>query len=273
MSLTVYDNGQDFLNDNYAILQKNPIETNFFKLNAKNMHDMSNGFVCKLTEDNRFVLALGFKKYPMLIFGDNSLLRSLALNLTQQNFTFDRILAPAETAKSFINCFEQIYGGDHEIVHSMDIMMCTKLIKNDTNTSSVEYAKQSDVQEIANIIYQFNLNVHQHSEPISTFVDDVKNRINNFVLIRLDNKIVSIAQKTREDENLCSISSVYTREDYRCRGLSRKIMTFLTNQIIESGKIAYLFVDKTNPISNHLYTSIGYSYISPQMEIRYFPRK
>ena len=49
----------------------------------------------------------------------------------------------------------------------------------------------------------------------------------------------------------------------RKKGFSKKIVSFLTNYIVTNHKIAYLFVDKNNPISNHLYQSIGYVYDKP----------
>ena len=81
--------------------------------------------------------------------------------------------------------------------------------------------------------------------------------------------VVSIAKKTRETDCLCSISAVYTIEKERKKGFSKKIVSFLTNYIVTNHKIAYLFVDKNNPISNHLYQSIGYVYDKPQFEFIY----
>lgn len=269
MTFRIYESGKEFLNDNQNILVENPIETSFFKINAKNMIDMSNGFAIKYTENAKFILALRFKHFPMLIYGDNSLIQSLVLNLLKNNLTFDRILAQESTANSFINYYEKVNGGNHQLIHTMDIMKCTQINHNNIDISDVETAKLTDTPEIAELIHFFTLHVHNHAEPISTYIEDVRNNIQNYALIRADNKIVSMAKKTREDEYICAISNVYTRENYRCRGFSKKIIIYLTKQILDNGKIPYLYVDKTNPISNHLYSSIGYKYISPQMEIKY----
>ena len=89
------------------------------------------------------------------------------------------------------------------------------------------------------------------------------------IIIKNKKRIVSIAKKTRETDCLCSISAVYTIEKERKKGFSKKIVSFLTNYIVTNHKIAYLFVDKNNPISNHLYQSIGYVYDKPQFEFIY----
>jgi len=61
-------------------------------------------------------------------------------------------------------------------------------------------------------------------------------------------------------------------EEFHGKSLARKVVTYLTNAILQSGKLAYLYVDKANLISNHLYQSIGYEYVTPQIEIRYLPK-
>lgn len=271
MTFHIYESGDKFLQDNQKVLEDNPVETSFFKINAKNMQDMTNDFAVKFKENNKFIIALRFKHYPMIIFGDNSIIHAFSVNLLQHDLTFDRILAKEPIAKSFIECYEQLNGGSHELIHSMDIMVCTQISQNNTDTTAVEIAQINDVQEIAELVHTFFLKINNKADPISKYLEEVKSNINNYVLIRSDGKIVSIAKKCREDEHICSISNVYTLNEYRCRGFSRKIMTFLTKQILESGKIVYLYVDKSNPISNHLYSSIGYKYISPQMEIKYLP--
>ena len=84
-------------------------------------------------------------------------------------------------------------------------------------------------------------------------------------------KIVSMARKVRETDLLCGISHVFTRREYRGKGFARQTVTALTEDILKQGKLAYLYVDRTNPISNHLYQSIGYEYGKPHIETAYLP--
>lgn len=61
-------------------------------------------------------------------------------------------------------------------------------------------------------------------------------------------------------------------EEFYGKSLARKAVTYLTNAILQNGKLAYLYVDKSNPIFNHLYQSIGYEYVTLQMEVLYLPK-
>ena len=69
----------------------------------------------------------------------------------------------------------------------------------------------------------------------------------------------------------CWPGSLWPIEEYRGQGFARQAVTYLTRDIIQRGKTAYLYVDKANPISNHLYQSIGYKYDTPMTEAEYIP--
>ena len=64
------------------------------------------------------------------------------------------------------------------------------------------------------------------------------------------------------------IGYVYTPNAYRGRGYARKVVNSLKNEILASGKIATLNVDRKNPISNHLYSSLGFKRVFSQGEYR-----
>ena len=69
---------------------------------------------------------------------------------------------------------------------------------------------------------------------------------------------MAISRKSPESDQSTRISMVYTRPEYRNQGLGRKVVNYLKNEILNEGKIATLNVDQANPISNHLYKSLGF---------------
>lgn len=267
-----YETGQEFIDENLEILQNNPIETRFFKFNAMNMSDMSNGFIVKVINDDKFVLALRYDIYSMVIFGDDSLLEYLATELFKRKYKFEKILGSDKAVNLFIHYYEKLAGGSHKIVHSMEVMICKQIKSSNIDTSIVENANADDIQEVAEILYLFQIEINDKVD-LQRIIEKVKKEIENYVLIRQDNKIVSIAKSCQEDEKVCAISSVFTIKEFRGKGMAKKVMIFLTNKILNKGKYSYLYVDKANPISNHLYSSIGYSYLAPQTDIAYIPPK
>ena len=61
---------------------------------------------------------------------------------------------------------------------------------------------------------------------------------------------------------------VYTRDEYRGRGYARKVVNSAKNEIVASGKRATLNVDRKNPVSYHLYLSLGFERMFSQGEFR-----
>ena len=99
--------------------------------------------------------------------------------------------------------------------------------------------------------------------------DSVSQRIHSYAILRDDGKIVSVASGYYENNGLCRLANVYTKPECRNKGYSRKVVTYLTEQAITSGNLPYLHVDQHNPVSNHLYKSIGYVYGKSRYEIIY----
>ena len=94
-------------------------------------------------------------------------------------------------------------------------------------------------------------------------LESVKKNIDKYRIIKIDNKIVSMAIFSKND-NSYHISEVYTRDEYRGRGYAKKVVNAVKNEILALGMKATLNVDKKNPISNHLYSSLGFKKVFSQ---------
>ncbi len=265
--ITIYKSGRQFLSDNKDVLTNYPLETVFFKANAKYIEQTnSNNFLIKVTDGNKFLIAVHNADYPMVLFGDKSLCVEFARKAYQLQLTFNKLLGAKDTCESFLNEYEKIAKCSSVINHAMDIMRCDKVLTD--NVDGVETATEKDIDELAELSVVFTKEALGDDLDISEVKNSICNYLANFRLIRCDGKIVSFATKKRETENLACVTDVYTLPAYRGEGLSCKIITALTKQIIASEKLPYLFVDKTNPVSNHLYTKIGYTYVVAQYEIK-----
>jgi len=82
----------------------------------------------------------------------------------------------------------------------------------------------------------------------------------------VDSQIVAIVRFGIESSRLVSIGGTYTFLEYRRQGYATRVLEFAVNQIIKSGRIAYLIVDKDNDPAIQLYEhmdfeKIGSSYV------------
>ncbi|MCM1194783.1 MAG: GNAT family N-acetyltransferase [Corallococcus sp.] len=262
----LYKSGQDFLADNNGILADFPLETVFFELNAKRIENTDkNDFLIKLQCGNGYLLAVHCSSKPLVLFGDVALCAEFARVAFEEKLTFNKVLGAKETCEIFLSEYRRFTGARFEINRAMDIMQCRQTETDDV--CGVERATEKDLNEIAELAALFENEAFGESD-VKDYKQKLQGIIRDFAFIRRDGKIVSLAAKVRENQSLCAISWVYTLPRYRNNGLSRRVVTHLTKSVLNDGKLPYLFVDKNNPISNHLYTKIGYTYAAPQYEYK-----
>jgi predicted GNAT family acetyltransferase len=75
-----------------------------------------------------------------------------------------------------------------------------------------------------------------------------------------DEQPASMAAKARPIVNGISVNLVYTPPEFRRRGYATACVAALSQLLLDSGwKFCVLFADLSNPTSNHIYQTIGYT--------------
>ena len=255
--LKIYENGQTFVDENKHIFAKYPLEECFLKANAKTLNSFSNDvYALKVSNDEKELIAI--KNHPnLLIIGDVEMVEELVYHMVTIGLKFNGLLVNKDIADRFIQCYQKYFDASFNIVNSMNIMTCNKV--NKTDDSTIEKASINDAKQIYDIALKFAKEANVMSIDESYF-EKIQNKIDSYYVIKDKNKIVSIASIDRETDYLKFVSFVYTDKQYRNKGLSYKLVSYLTNKIISSNKVATLYVDINNLISNHLYKKIGYTY-------------
>lgn len=259
-----YRNGAEFIGENRALLRDFPMESIFFAENAQRMDDNADGFVVKVAEGDDFLLCLRYGSFPMSMFGSERLCGELAAGLVEHGLSFGRILAERGVAETFMAEYERRAGGSHAVNRELGLMRCRRLAEN--VVCEAETATPADADEVLRLIGRFAGECAVESRECR---ESVKREIDCFAVVREAGRIVSIAKKARETEYLCSVTGVYTLDEYRGRGLAARVVARLTREILESGKVPYLFVDAANDAANRLYLRLGYEYMEPRLEIKY----
>lgn len=259
-----YSNGKIFYEENKNIIEQNIIETAFFKVNAKNIMGFdTNEYCIKITNDSEYLIALRKLPHNLLIFGSKSLCKKLAEIIFINNLKFDNVLCSNELYEEFSKHYLCLNGGSFKTVFDMNILISDNVL-GDTVAS---VATLDDLEEICSLVKEFKGEVFNTNEEV--LIKEIESTISDFRYLKTDNKIVSIARKTREENSVCSISMVYTRPEYRGKSFAKKVVTSLRNEIVNSGKTAYLYVDNNNKISSHLYESIGFRVLVRRLQTNY----
>ncbi len=187
----------------------------------------------------------------------------MVLVIKDYNLKLNGILCEDYLSEAFILEYMNIIGGKFILRENMSILTSNVL----NEEQSVSKATADDVSEIKQLSDLFDTEVFGEITNIKE--EDIERDIDNYYLVKEKDEILSMAKITRNDELICSISYVYTKKQYRGCGMARKVVTHITNKIVKEKKLAYLFVDNNNPISNHLYLSIGYKPLYKVLEYIY----
>lgn len=252
--IKIYSDGEAFINDNKAYLNENKYLSSFFYIDAPLLKASNqNNYALKVYENNKELLALKVEPYYLMLYGEASLLKELLICIKNNDLDVNGVYASSDIGQSFLSLCNEHLNKEFFIQLAMDFMEAKEITEPSSN--EVEKASLDDVDELFiclnNFVIDCGLNDKIKKETI------VKN-LDSFRIIKKDNVIASLAAYSLESDSSIRITDVYTRPMYRQLGLARKIVNTIKNEIIGTGKIATLNVDQANPISNHLYTSLGF---------------
>ena len=255
----VYENGDVFYDENKDYLLTNKYSEVFFRFDAPLLKETNKDeYALKVYDNNRCLLVLLKEPFNILLFGDSGLTDELVLFLAKNNYYIKDYLCDMELGEKLMSSFAK-YGFNFKLSIGMDFMEAKE--KVNVSNELIERANDDDLEEIYQLECAFIKDCG-----LSDVVDKdrVKEKLDSFRLIRMNGKIISLArvvESTKEDKK---ISLVYTRDEYRGKGYARIVVGSILNEIIDSGYIATLNVDQKNPISYHLYSSLGFKKIFSQ---------
>ena len=261
--IKVYKCGVDFYNENKDFLLTNKYTEPFFRLDSPLLTETNKcEFAIKAynNDNNKQLLILKKEPYDSLYFGDNELVDELIHYLLDNNYLLTDYLCPLDLGIELSKCFNEL-GYKYKLHIAMDFLESREKYPIKSNNSIVEIPTLEDVDEIYDLRIRF---VNDCGLKVNFDKEKIINKINDYRIIRKDNRIVSMAAISKWMEECTKIIDVYTLDEYRGKGYAKIICASILNEIIDSGKYAALNVDKKNPISYHLYTSIGFKKIFSQ---------
>ena len=254
-----YANGNDFYEENRDVLLSDKYSEPFFRFDSPLLTlTGKDQYALKVSEGGSILLALLVDPYNILLSGDDSLAEEFVGYLTSNCYRIKDFQCPLEMGEKLVECFRR-EGYDFDLLLGMDFMEAKE--KTAEPSEPVEFATENDVDELYEIVCNFikdcGLNDIARKERI-------REKLDTYRVLRRDGRIASVAKVHDWSDTDSKITSVYTRDEYRNRGLARIVVGNALNEIIDSGKTAVLNVDRKNPISYHLYSSLGFRRIFSQ---------
>ena len=249
-----YPNGEAFIKDNKQYLDENKYMSSFFYLDAPFLKESNKkNYALKVCDGNKKLLAIKVEPYYVLLYGNKVLLEKLLIYLKDNELDINGFYVPMDIGEEVLKISERVLGKEFYQLIAMDFMECKE--KTEPSSNEVEFPTEKDAPELLECYINF---VKDCGLSDKTTMEHVLKRLPDLRVLRRDGKIVSFCGKSLDSENSLRVSAIYTRPEYRGKGLARKVVNYVKNEILELGKIATLYVDQANPISNHLYSSLGF---------------
>ena len=255
----VYPNGNDFYEENSSFLLENKYTEPFFRFDSPLLTEAGKEeYAIRIQKGSACLLAMLVEPYNILLYGEKALAGELVNFLTSNGYRIKDYLCSIEMGDELIRYFGK-EGYEFRLSLGMDFMEATQ--KTAPTSEKIELAGKGDVDELYEMTCCF---IRDCGLSDVAKKDRIQQTLKDYRILRKDGKIASFAKIHEWSDADTKISTVYTRDEFRNQGCGRAVVGSVVNEIIDSGRIAALNVDQKNPISNHLYSSLGFRKIFSQ---------
>ena len=252
--IKVYENGNEFKLENKEFLDLNKYMSSLFYVNANTLTKTDTiNYAIKAEDGNKKTLAIRVEPYNLLLYGDIECLGELLGYLYNNKYVFSGIMCNTTIGDELVKSHDYIQKFGMDFMEAKEYSL--------ESSKEVLKATLDDLDQVYECVNKF---FKDCGLPDTMDKDRLATKLDNFRLIKENERIVSLATYMYDTENSFRVSHVYTRPECRGKGNARKVVNYIKNEILEMGKVATLNVDQKNPISNHLYLSLGFKKIYSQ---------
>ena len=166
---------------------------------------------------------------------------------------------PLEVAEAFSRCWCENMNTESELVIRSRLHALTEVKIQKVQDGELRRATVDDCRLVTEWAVAFSKEADTVS--LEGIEERVKKQVEKgeFFLFEVERRAVSMATKTRAQNDMVSISYVFTRPEERGKGYGTATVARLSERLLDSGyPTCTLFTDLANPTSNSIYKKIGY---------------
>ncbi len=256
MKIKIYQNGLDFFKDQRQSLFSNELakmKNVFFYFNAMKLQNCDDqNFAVNISNDKEQLTILSKSPHPTLLFGNQELCLPAVRSLKENHLIIKNIMGEHELVLSFAEAYQKEY----ELEQRMILMYLQK--KPDIKVEERVENGFDVINQLADAYCQYYKEVLKKEISLEESFQELSANAKDFSCLLIGDEVVSFAAKSRDFEETCAISHVYTLPNYRYQGYAKQIVSVVAGSILLNHKIAYLYVDKNNLIAYHVYQKLGF---------------
>lgn len=262
---------KEFLELYQDIINKNVIEMNLFVKNLNPNVELEENLIRGAVYHNDKVILLFLNAYPFNFLIHDLIYDEKAISLISKYIVDNHIsIRGINARKEVCDCFIKETGYKMEETLAMDIMMIEK-------TMDLEKSGQlvlADIEDI-NLFKDIRIDFFKETMNLTLSEEDslklTKQDLDNQTLykyINKENEVVSILKFNELYPKYGVISLVYTLIEHRNKKYGKMMMHEIVSNKIKNYPKILLFVDKNNPISNKVYSDIGFKILIDNYDYR-----
>ena len=269
MRFVRYNNTNDFLADCIETLLEYEAQNNKLigsALKGKSI-DTANWQFAAIKDDcdDILIAALCEPNRSVNIFAAGNKINDEALTLIVKELTRDGsrfygVLAERSLAEAFSYVYRLMTGSSSWRDISMNCMVCRKPVEASKAHGYLRNIIENDFYYLPYWKREFAIECGLEASPLEAYyriLNDSLQQNNHYIWE--DAQPAFTAQLTRKTVNGAVISGVYTPPHLRGRGYASAAMYALSRKLISEGyEFCALFADTDNPVSNKIYSRIGY---------------
>jgi predicted GNAT family acetyltransferase len=271
ISITIYQNTQDFLARARPVLESNEIVNSLLLGIALNIDRHPKRFKAApylaLVEDEQGMVAAAVMTPPrnLLLTGERAgskeALQLIAQDLQKDGWPVSGIFAPAPIAHAFAEVWQSLTGRPYHEGRRQRLFSLSQVIPPRPGPGRLRVATRDDLELVMRWFTAFTQEaLNQKVEGAEEIRQWTESRITpGDCYLWEDGQPVSMAARSRPIVKTISIGPVYTPPELRGRGYASRCVAALSQLLLESGwQYCCLFTDLANPTSNSIYQQIGY---------------
>lgn len=280
MYYTCYTDATDFIEDTFCHLLKQEAENNLLIANAIRIRDtvVEGHVMATIKDDQNHVLisALMTPPFNLVLYATDHRYTLEALTLLAKNLyeTVER-LPGAIGEKTLATDFSRIYctftNQNFQTKLGMNVYSLTKVKEVSKPSGRLRPATKEDLFYLPywhrSFATECGLDTSSFDESVTKLTRSVEAQT---LYIWEDGHPVSMAAAGRKLLNGISVSLVYTPPHFRGHHYASSCVSELSQKFLDEGyHFVCLFADVHNPISNKIYTQMGYEYICDYEQINF----
>lgn len=287
VEFNLYEDIKTFYRDTFEILMRHeaqnliPLGNVLIGIEGKDKNewrDPSNWFMATVTDKGAPLLtAIMTPPHNLTLYAtdnviDDEAISCLIQGIGETSFSVPGVMTVELLAQRFALSFATAKGLTYTVKFNQRIYELEEVNPHIPLTGALRPARESDMSFLPYWFEGFDSDCFGHAWKIDPDPQHYLYHIDekNLYILEDNHTPVTMAKKSREMQNVCGVSYVYTPPYFRRRGYATSCVAGLSSLILEQGfRKCVLYTDLANPVSNSIYQKIGYRPVCDSLEIKF----